>query len=48
MSLINCKVNLKLKCTNHCVLSANGNDNDGANSNDICFTTKDAKYISLH
>ena len=26
MSFISCKVNLKLKWTNHSVLSANGND----------------------
>ena len=28
MALINCKVELKLKWTKHCVLSAGGNDND--------------------
>ena len=32
MPLINCKIELKHKWTNYCVLSANGNDN--ANDND--------------
>ena len=41
MSLINCKVKLKLKWMNHCVLSANGNDYDDANFNNIVFTIKD-------
>ena len=46
--LINCKVELKLRWTNHCVLSVLGavNDSeDGANSNDIIFTVK---YTKLH
>ena len=43
MSLINCKVELKLKWTNHCVLSENGNDNDDTNSNNIILTIKDTK-----
>ena len=48
MSLINCKVELKLKGTNHWVLSANGNDNDDANSNNIIFTIKVTKlYIPV-
>ena len=38
MSLINWKVELKLKWTNHCDLGANGNDNDDASSNNIIFT----------
>ena len=50
MPLINCKVELKLKWTNYCVLSpavednVNGNDND----NNIIFTIKDTKlYVPL-
>ena len=39
MSLINCKIELKLKQTKYCVLSANGNDN----ANNIVFTIKDTK-----
>ena len=38
MSLINWKVELKLKWTNHWDLGANGNDNDDASSNNIIFT----------
>ena len=38
MLLINCKVELKLKWMNHCVLSAAGAGNDDANSNNIIFT----------
>ena len=44
--LINCKLELKLKQTNHCVLSANGNDNDDTNSNAIIFTIKDIKLYA--
>ena len=43
--LINCKEELKLKWTNHSVLSANNNDNDDANSNYIIFTTKETKLV---
>ena len=44
MLLINSKVKLKLKWTNQCVLAAAGNDNIGANPDNIIFTTfKDAK-----
>ena len=48
MPLINCKVELKLKWTKHCVLSAagnkNNNDNDrDNNSNNIIFTINDRK-----
>ena len=32
MLLVNCKVELKLNWTNHCFLSANGNDNDDVDS----------------
>ena len=40
MPLINCKVELKLKCTNHCFLPVLDNDNTNANDNDIVFTIK--------
>ena len=43
MSLINWKVELKLKWTNHCDLGANGNDNDDASSNNIIFTINGTK-----
>ena len=33
--------------TNHCVLSANRNDNDDASSNNIIFTIKDTKLYVL-
>ena len=41
--MINCKVELKLKWTKHCVLATGGNDNDDANSNNIICTIKDTK-----
>ena len=48
MSLINFKVELKLKWINHYVLSANGDDNDDANYNNIIFTIKDTKlYVPV-
>ena len=37
MPLINCKIELKLKWTKYCILSAAGCDNDNANSNNIYF-----------
>ena len=45
MPLINCKVELKLKWTKCCVLSAPGNVNidDNSNVNNIIFTMKDTK-----
>ena len=44
MPLINCKVELKLKWTKYCVLSASGNDNvNNDDSNNIIFTIKDTK-----
>ena len=43
MPLINCKIELKLKWTKYCVLSAAGNDNTNANPNNNIFTTKDRK-----
>ena len=48
MSLINCKVELKLKWTKYCFLYAASNDNDYDNDNDnkannINFTIKDIR-----
>ena len=43
MSLINCKVELKLKWTKCFVLIAAGADNVDSNSNNIIFTIKDTK-----
>ena len=48
MPLIHCKVELKLKCTKYCVLSAAGNDNANANLNNIVFTIEDTKlFVSV-
>ena len=51
MQLIHCKVELKLKWTKYCVLSAAGNNNeidDDANTNRTIFTTKDQKlYVPV-
>ena len=45
MPLVNCKIELKLKWTKHCVLAAAGNDN--ANDN-IIITMKDTKlYVPV-
>ena len=44
MSLINCKVELKFKMKNHCVLSTVGTDNDSTNSNNTIFTIKIIKF----
>ena len=42
--LINCKVELKVKWTKYCVLSAAGNDNVNNNDSDnIIFTVKDTQ-----
>ena len=44
MSLINCKVELKLKWTKYCVFSSGDTENDvndNGNANNIIFTTKD-------
>ena len=45
MQLINCKVELKLRWSKHCVLSASGIDNANCNTdnNNIIFTIKDTK-----
>ena len=48
MSLINCKVKLKLKWTKHCVLFVLGTENIDANSNNVVFTTIDTKlYVHV-
>ena len=43
MSLINCKIELKLKLTKYCVLSLAGADNLNANFNNVIFNIKDSK-----
>ena len=43
MSPINCKVELKIKWTKCCVLSATRAEDDSANPNNIIFTIKDTK-----
>ena len=50
ISLINCKVELTLKWTKYCVLSAAGADNvnDNVNFNNIIFTIKGTKlYVPV-
>ena len=48
MPLINCKIELKLKYTHCCVLSANGNDNDNDDPDNISFTVKETKlYVPI-
>ena len=50
MPLINCKVDLKLRCPKHCVLSVTGTDNANGNNDDnnIIFTIKDTKlYVPV-
>ena len=47
MPLINCKVELKLKRTKYCVLSAAGADNvNNRDSHNIIFVIKDTKLCS--
>ena len=48
MSLINCKFELELRWTKHCVLSVLGNENDNINadSNNIIFPIKDTKLYA--
>ena len=43
MPLINCKVELKLRWSKHCVLSLAGTDNANVNNDDNIFTIKDTK-----
>ena len=48
MPLINSKVKLKLKWTNQSVLAVAGNDNTGANpDNIILLLSKTQNYVSL-
>ena len=49
MSLINCKVELKLKWTNYCVLSAAGTDNVNGNDDDnnIIFIKHTKLYVPV-
>ena len=48
MALVNCKVELKSKWTNHCVLSAAVDDKESANSNNIIFTINDTNsYVPV-
>ena len=44
--MISWKVELKLKWTNHCVLSDTGADNDNANPFNIIFAIKDTKLYA--
>ena len=46
MTLINCKVDLKLKWMKCSVLASNGTDNPNANTDNIIFT-KAQNYMSL-
>ena len=48
MSLINCKVELKLKWKNYCVLASARTENEGATSDNIIFNVKDKKlYVPV-
>ena len=48
MQLVNYKIELKLKRTKYCVLSAASNDNDDTDDSNIIFTIKDAKlYVPV-
>ena len=49
MPLINCKMELKLKSTKYCVLTAAGNGNVHGNDNDnVIFTIKETKlYVPV-
>ena len=48
MTLINCKVELKLQWTKYCVLSVAGADNTNANPNHVIFPIKDTKlYVRV-
>ena len=44
MSIINCRVELKLKWTKHCALAATGIDNTNDNPKNTIFTFKDTKF----
>ena len=45
MQLINCKVELKLKRSNYCLLSAAGNDSANGNDDNSIFTIKTQNYM---
>ena len=47
MPLINCKVEPKLKWTSYCVLAVAGNDNIDDNSDNIIFSIKNTKLLTL-
>ena len=48
MSLMNCKVELKLRCSKHCVLSVAGVDNaNGNNDYNIIFTKLYVPVVTL-
>ena len=47
MPLINCKLELKLKCTRHCVLVSTGTESADANSDNIFLLSKTQSYMSL-
>ena len=45
MSLINCKVELRLKWPKHCVLAPDGTENADANYNNVILLSKTENYI---
>ena len=48
MPLVNCKAELKLSRTKHCVLSVAGTDNANGNNDNIIFTIKETKlYVPV-
>ena len=47
MPLINCKVELKLKCKRQCVLAASGVDNVNANDNNFFLLSNTQNYMFL-
>ena len=48
MSLINCKIQLRLKWTKYCALSVTGADNKNTNSDNKFSTIKDTKlYVPV-
>ena len=47
ISMINCKLESKLKWTKHCVLFERGNDNSDNNPDNFIFTMKNLKLYVL-
>ena len=47
MSLIKCKVELKIKWTKYCVLAWNGTENSDSNPNNIIFIIRNTKLYFL-